>query len=125
MRLPISLHMRSPLLLPILAASLLGCSSPGNTDTLQQHTADATAAAKRDAGAIAKGVVEGLRRKGPLDLNTASEDQLSRLPGLTSTSAAAIVAGRPYTDLTQLVRRRILSKADFERIRSQIFIAKQ
>jgi len=100
---------------------LAGCS-PSNTDSLQQHTADATAAAKRDAGAIARGVAEGLTRKGPLDINEASSTQLLTLPGVTSQEASMIVEHRPYTSTRDLVRRHILSAAEFDRVKAQIFV---
>ncbi|MEO8735815.1 MAG: helix-hairpin-helix domain-containing protein [Edaphobacter sp.] len=104
-----------------LLFSLAGCS-PNNTDSLQQHTADATAAAKRDAGAIARGVAEGLTRKGPLDINEASATQLQKLPGVTPELAGKIVEHRPYTSTRDLVRRRILSKEEFDRVKSRIFV---
>jgi hypothetical protein len=100
---------------------LCGCYS-NNTDALREHTADATAAAKRDAGAIAAGVIEGLTRKGPTDINRASNKDLQRLPGITPDAASAIIAGRPYDDTSQLVRKHILSKTQYSRIRSQIVV---
>jgi DNA uptake protein ComE-like DNA-binding protein len=100
---------------------LCGCS-PSNTDSLQRRTADATAAAKRDAGAIARGVAEGLTRKGPLNINEASATQLSTLPGVTSQQATMIVEQRPYTSTHDLVRRHILSAAEFDRVKAQIFV---
>lgn len=104
-----------------LLLSLAGCS-PNNTDSLQRHTADATAAAKRDAGAIARGVAEGLRRKGPLDINEASATQLQKLPGMTPELAGKIVEHRPYASTRDLVRRRILSKQEFDRVKGQIVV---
>ena len=100
---------------------LAGCS-PNNTDSLQRHTADATAAAKRDAGAIARGVAEGFRRKGPLDINEASATQLQTLPGVTQEVAGKIVEHRPYTSTRDLVRKRVLSSAEFDRVKSQIVV---
>jgi competence protein ComEA len=99
---------------------LLGGCAPSNTQSLEQHTADATAAAKRDAGAIARGVEEGLARKGPVNINTASESDLERLPGVTSTMAAAIVAKRPYVSTRDLVRKRVMPAAEFAKVKSQI-----
>ena len=58
-----------------------------NTRSLEQDTADATAAAKRDAGAIARGIAEGLARKGPTDINTASARDLEKLPDVTVAEA--------------------------------------
>jgi DNA uptake protein ComE-like DNA-binding protein len=100
---------------------LSGCYS-NNTDALREHTADATAAAKRDAGAIAKGVFEGLARKGPTDINRASAKDLQRLPGIMPEQAQAIIAGRPYDDTSQLIRRHILSRPQYNRIRAQIVV---
>jgi DNA uptake protein ComE-like DNA-binding protein len=104
-----------------LLLCLSGCS-PSNTDSLQRHTADATAAAKRDAGAIARGVEEGLTRKGPLNINEASATQLQTLPGVTTQQATMIVEHRPYTSTRDLVRRHILSAAEFDRVKNQIFV---
>jgi predicted DNA-binding helix-hairpin-helix protein len=101
---------------------LSGCFSPSNTDSLREHTADATAAAKRNAGAIAKGIAEGLMRKGPLDINQATTKQLSTLPGITPDLADTIVKNRPYTSTPELVRKRVLSKAEFNRVKAQIMV---
>jgi len=99
---------------------LLGGCSPSNTDGLQQRTADATAAAKRDAEAITKGVAEGLARKGPVNINTASDKNLAKLPGVTPEMAAAIVAKRPYGATRDLVRKRVMSSAEYDQIKNQI-----
>jgi DNA uptake protein ComE-like DNA-binding protein len=107
-----------------LAACLLllsGCFS-NNTDSLREHTADATAAAKRNAGAIAKGVVEGLTRKGPLDINQASAKQLATLPGLTPEMANTIIKNRPYASTSELVSKRVLSKSEFNRVKAQVMV---
>jgi len=108
--------------LVLLAASGIlfsGCSH-NNTDSLKEHTADVTAAAKRDAGAIASGIVEGLQRKGPLNINSASTRQLTALPGITPPLARAIIEGRPYEDSAQLYKKHILTKAQYNRIRAQV-----
>jgi DNA uptake protein ComE-like DNA-binding protein len=108
-----------------LAACLLvlsGCFSPSNTDSLREHTADATAAAKRNAGAIAKGVAEGLMRKGPLDINQASAKQLATLPGVTPEKADTIIKNRPYASTPELVHKRVLSKSEFNRVKAQIMV---
>jgi DNA uptake protein ComE-like DNA-binding protein len=97
-----------------------GCFDSHNTRSLQEHTADATAAAKRSAGAIARGVVEGLTRKGPLDINHASARELEKLPGVTETKANAIIDGRPYENTSDLVHRQVLSRSQYDAIRSQI-----
>jgi DNA uptake protein ComE-like DNA-binding protein len=108
------------LLITVLAAGgLVGCS-PSNTQTLQERTADATATAKRDAGAIARGVAEGLKRKGPLNINTASQTELEKLPGVTPQIASAMIAKRPYATTKELVRKRAVTSAEYNRIRAQV-----
>lgn len=111
-------------LLPTTALLLLltGCFAPRDTTSLQQHTADATAAAKRDAAAIARGVAEGLTRKGPLNINTATDKQLTRLPGITPDLATAIVTGRPYRSTRDLVRKHLLTKPQFDKVKNQILV---
>ena len=59
-----------------------------------------------------------------LDINTASREQLMKLPGITEIDAQKIIAGRPYRMKTDLVRREILSKSVYEGIR-EIIIARQ
>ena len=101
---------------------LSGCFSPNNTDALREHTADATAATKRNAGAIARGIAEGLARKGPLDINQASAKQLTTLPGVTQGMANTIVKNRPYASTQELVRKRVLTKSEFNRVKAQIMV---
>jgi DNA uptake protein ComE-like DNA-binding protein len=114
--------MRKVLSMAACLCLLSGCFSPSNTDSLREHTADATAAAKRNAGAIARGVADGLMRKGPVDINQASVKQLASLPGMTPEKAAAIVEKRPYGATRDLVRKRVLSNAEFSRLKAQIIV---
>ena len=99
--------------------ALAGCS-PSNTQQLQQRTADATAAAKRDAQAITAGVKEGLQRKGPVNINAASETDLEKLPGVTADVAARIVDKRPYSSTADLVHKRVVTRQEYDRIKNQI-----
>jgi len=108
------------LLIMLLAVGTLSGCSPSNTQTLQERTADATAAAKRDAGAIARGVAEGLKRKGTININTDSTTDLEKLPGVTPQVAAAVVAKRPYATTNELVKKRAMTSAEYERIKAQI-----
>ena len=108
----------SRIALPALALLLAGCTP----DSVREHTADLTAAAKRNTGAVVKGVFEGLLRKGPTNINKASAKDLQALPGITPDQAQAIIAGRPYDNTSQLVRKRILSPSQYSKLRSQILV---
>lgn len=106
-------------LLPLLLA--VGCSPAARSpDAIRHDSATATAAAIRDAKAVVQGIFEGVRAKGPVNINKASEDELQTLPGIDAAAARRIVAGRPYESATELPRRHILPRAVYDRIASRI-----
>ena len=59
-----------------------------------------------------------------LDLNTASEQELSQLTGIGEVRSKAIIKGRPYKSKDELVDRKILTPSVYAKIKDQV-IAKQ
>ncbi len=55
-----------------------------------------------------------------VDLNTATAEELTKLPGVDQATADKIVAGRPYTMKTQLVSKKILTHKEYSRISTRI-----
>lgn len=60
----------------------------------------------------------------PLDINTASEDQLKAMKGVGDARAKAIIAGRPYKGKDDLVQKKILPQKVYDGIKDKI-VAKQ
>lgn len=114
------------LLAVIFLSTSTGCNSkPASPDQVREKTAEATAELKDNAKAVAQGVREGLTRPSsdkPLDLNSASKSQLTGLPGISDDAADRIIAARPYSNVHQLLNKRIISRDQYNKIADSITV---
>ncbi|MCJ2121814.1 ComEA family DNA-binding protein [Methylobacterium sp. J-077] len=103
--------------------------SPAAPRPLQQMPSDALAVPSEPAPAQQQGEAEidraedsaGPRAIAILDLNTASAADLNKLRG-GGAIGRAIVAKRPYTSVEQLLSKRVLSRAVYDKIKDQVTV---
>jgi DNA uptake protein ComE-like DNA-binding protein len=59
-----------------------------------------------------------------IDINTATAAELEAFPGIGKATSAKIIKGRPYANKAQLVSKKIMSQAAYDKIKDKL-IAKQ
>jgi DNA uptake protein ComE-like DNA-binding protein len=117
----------------VVAAGAAGCSGdPAEREkTIREEAAKAAAEAKpkiEEAGRAVKAAVDGAKEgwengeQKKVDLNAATVDELTELPGIGKHEARRIVAGRPYHDKHDLVNKKILSAAAYEKLKDEVAV---
>ncbi len=57
-----------------------------------------------------------------ININDASTSQLDTLPGIGIATAGKIISGRPYTDINELVLKKVVTSGVFEKIKDLISV---
>ena len=100
------------LLVLLVSVCLVTGSAFGQAKTSDKKTQTTNKAAKEK------------KASNPIDINSATKQELMTLPGIGDAYSQKIISGRPYRAKNELVQKNILPQATYDKISDQI-IAKQ
>jgi competence protein ComEA len=109
----------------LMAATPLMAQAPQPaTGGSMQKAAPAPAAATKSAPATTAAAPAAAKQADLIDINSATEAQLSTLPGVAKARSEAIIKGRPYKGKDELLSKKIVPENVYNDIKDKI-IAKQ
>lgn len=97
------------------------------TSTPATATTESTAPAKTTTATTAKHTTTTSGKTPPshiVDINSASKEELMKLPGIGDVTADKIIAGRPYKSKMDLEKKKIVNATTYQHVHTMI-IAKQ
>ena len=112
--------MKSNRIFALILVTLLAVVLPLSAQTKSKPAPKAQAPAAKSAPATKTAPAPNTL----VDLNSATKAELETLPGIGDAYADKIIAGRPYARKDQLVTKKIIPQATFDKIKDNV-IARQ
>ncbi len=85
-----------------------------------QTTAPKSHAKTSHSAKASKAKASAEEPSGKIDINSASKEDLEKLPGIGPATSGKIIAGRPYRAKSDLVKKKIVSQSEYAKIKDQI-----
>jgi DNA uptake protein ComE-like DNA-binding protein len=104
----------------VLALPLAALAQTGTSSAPAANPAATTTTAKTNMAV--KTTATKKAHMARIDLNTASKEELMRLPGVTDEVAEKIIAARPFKNASELESKKILTKQEYGKVRGKIMV---
>ena len=98
-------------------------SAPASAPAKSTKTTTSTKSTKSTSTSSSSTKSSSSHHHSAVDLNTATKEQLMKLPGITDALADRIIAARPYTATKELMSKANLTKAEYDKVHSHVTVA--
>ena len=107
-----------------LCLSIAAFAQQGSTTSGAASTSGSATTTTPPAEKPAKHMHHSAAKMAPVDINSASKEDLMKLKGVGDATADKIIAARPYKTKAELVSKSVLTKSQYSKIKAHV-IAKQ